>query len=674
MAFNAVALGTTAYFGKLGEMAAVTGKRFMGAMLAAVPTQGAASFVPRAFEAWMHETGVEHVAPDHFLEEVPAIHHLPAGQRMRGVRPTAHVPEHLTHYAQKLKIEAINVRRLWTGELRTKVTLRGNQAVEWYKALGATPDSCTCGLLGICDDCLDAPDNQFSYTLCQTNGALVQPRPCRLGVLSAIFTRTLADPTKGEMKTPKREERYLAEKYRALSEILPLLEEVFTGDFSLQDEEWTIERCAKAAGGQKEALMLQTAYDMATSDVKRDKTLAMKWNETIALKDLGGHFGMIPRIIVALSNAFQAEQQPNVRTLTDFLKHRCASDADPIDIVRKDGTVCKVKFVISNDAHIDSYADLLLNPACNVSIVSCDDGASVGVDTGACEGLPFFEGKVNLDDFSKFDQSQYLFWFLVITGLMENLGLDESVESIMETVTKSFRAKAGTGKDKIFITGECHPHEPTGGAGTSIFGSMVHISMRIYAIYHKISFEEASRALGLTLKTELVDPIDTVFLRMGIFKNAEGSWILANLPSCFLKWGKIFKNPATIARSVKPSEATAMVALAIVKSFPCVTPSYPILGAYLRRLTELVEATSPPQGVLQKMERVINDSYINENARYKVKSRKVPTRQSVLELMERRYNITEQEVNEVESLISSIKALPCFITHPCFVKMRLADY
>jgi DNA-directed RNA polymerase sigma subunit (sigma70/sigma32) len=49
-------------------------------------------------------------------------------------------------------------------------------------------------------------------------------------------------------------------------------------------------------------------------------------------------------------------------------------------------------------------------------------------------------------------------------------------------------------------------------------------------------------------------------------------------------------------------------------------------------------------------------------------------REAVLEAINHRYNISSEEVDEVESLLRTIKSLPAYIEHPVFDKLCEVDY
>jgi hypothetical protein len=656
-AFNAGVIGVNCYYGGLLEVCQMMGQLTVKAFQNGA--QGTGSF----FSAWAEAT-VEGAPPADIIEMTPAIEYLPIGQRLRGALTSARRPAYLTYHAKRLVVKLQRQR------------LEGYAAIDWWEKEGLVADTCTCGLMGVCEDCGRATSNQFSYMLMQTSGALFQPRPgSARSVLTAIIHRTLADPSSGQLATPKKEAAFYKSIAAQIASVQADLEELFRGSSTMEGEDWSLDRCAVAMGGQRGLNFRQTWHDMCVGEVKMQKVLKAKWNETIPFKDVRGTLEMVNRIIMSLSTGFQVEQQPCVRKLTDFMKDRLSIQAEPREVVRFDGTSVFVRFVISRDSDIQEYAKEVMNPTANLVLVSCDDSLCVGHRVVGAQGLPFTEAMADIDDYSKFDQTQFIVWFSFLLGVFARFGFTyEECTSVLRTVVMSWQATGGSGADKVRMSGTCHPHEPTGGAGTSIFGSMINISARYYAIYWRVSFTEACVRLGLVLKTQQVEPRDATFLRMGLATTAAGEWVFVNMPSLCLKLGKTFRDPVSIARGVPPATAYVLVAKAITASFPCVDESYPIVGAYKTLLNRLASATSAPAQVVSRVTAVLNDGYIAENAKFKVKSLAVATRASVLELCDRQYGITESEVDEMELLISSIESLPCFVVHPGFVKMRMADY
>jgi hypothetical protein len=212
---------------------------------------------------------------------------------------------------------------------------------------------------------------------------------------------------------------------------------------------------------------------------------------------------------------------------------------------------------------------------------------------------------------------------------------------------------------------------PTGLSITSIVGSLFNITNWANAISKRISIEESSEQLGLTIKTVYSKTLDGLTLLRGWWvetSDAPEGRVWMNLPSLSLKLGKLFKDPTIMAKEKDRSLATAMSFRAVMESVSTIPSNYPIIGAMLDKARSLSDHGP-------RLEKIINDPYIREGHRHKVFGKaNTICREHVIQLMCDRYGVSPVDVEEAEWLISKVEELPCFVSHHVFEKMRDVDY
>jgi hypothetical protein len=250
---------------------------------------------------------------------------------------------------------------------------------------------------------------------------------------------------------------------------------------------------------------------------------------------------------------------------------------------------------------------------------------------------------------------------------LRQAGYHELAASVAEQRSMPFVAKTRSTAGVVKMTGQAHPHMPTGGAGTHFWGGKFHKWVWIYAIGERIPFTLACAHLGLKVKEQWHDRLeDATFLRGWFHRAAPPAhgWAFAALPSVILKAaGKLLKDPVAMARDPKGAE---MFFSAIMAGIP-LSLDYPIVGAFRALATRCA-------GASERVQRLVNDAYIAEGHRYKVYGGTQVSRESVLNSMFIRYGITPEEVEDAEALIGSVKRIPAFVVHPVFSKMAEVDY
>jgi hypothetical protein len=490
------------------------------------------------------------------------------------------------------------------------------------------------------------------YPILITNGLLTQPRPGVVGLMTAILHRKFKAP-RVELVSQVTEVEYMQALRKTLQmDIFDLPKEIL-----MHYEEVEIEECARLMGGAKGRNLMDAHRQITVGAGYFRKKEQMKWNEIIK-RNPG--LGVKPRVIEALTTAYQAECQSAVRGFTNECKRYYNMQVRLWP--RRDGTKVPVTCVIAdpNPKTMHIYADAINNNEHLTIILNCDDVTAAGGDTNVIASGEAFNG-----DFSMYDQTQFRPHF---ERLSEDLKFtDFPTDSMMEQVDAAFTAKVRDypGETAVKIEGHAHSHEPTGWAGTSIVGSVFHVRAWRLAVYLDIPIAEAAAMLGFKLTMASTNRNQAVFLRHWLSEYGA-----IPVPSQCLKLGKIFKHPEHLTKS-KGIDAYVTAFAAVTLSVQGVPDDYPILGAFLRASKRL---TAGGLDTNERVMRLRNDPYIFENARYKVHAvAKVP-RQAALEFVEARYGLTEHEVCEIEALFESVDTLPAFVNHEGFLRLRDVDY
>jgi hypothetical protein len=501
---------------------------------------------------------------------------------------------------------------------------------------------------------------------------LKQPVKSARNLADCVVSRILKDPTGGLLKTPEREESfYTWVKLKTTSASMQFLDMMEAIQFSNLDLP-SVEECAAMMSGLKGKLLNATHALLNMTTIKPRKTVNVKWNEHI--KDGTPESpDLKSRAVSAMSNDCQEVDQPIIRMLTHDAKE--TFDGSTVtEIKTVSGNTERVRFVISNGdlKAANGYGTLMEESSEAVVVVSCDD--TVGT-RGDSKHPTFSAMKQYFEaDYSAYDQSQlFWMWSTLLTWLSSILPPDlfEIIKaSILTQTSMPFKAKVRG----FSIKGQSHVQMPTGASFTSIFGSLHNFMLWVLAIHLELPITEACKLVGVTIKLQESDDLkDVTFLRGFWALNKSNERVWTNMPSLSLKIGKILVDPSILAKKSlerpDPVLAAHTVWWAMMQSVK-VPYDYPILGAMRAKSetlprAELSDATAA---------HIIDNPYISENARYKMMSDSEVTRQSVLDFMLTRYNITETEVVLAEMRIMVVPRLPCMLFDPLYLKMKERDY
>jgi len=536
-------------------------------------------------------------------------------------------------------------------------TYIGLDAVDYIETLCV--DECCCDHLGLCQNCSDARQVEFVYPTMMTNGFLYAPRNGNASLGVALINRSLRDPTGGMLCDIKTEMAYYA---RIAIEIKGAAAWLKTLPVTME-KEYTHEECAAAMGGAKGRNYTETLERMVHGDVILRNTIQEKWNEQVKSGSPVNYFLTMhgkPRLICAVSTDEQVLTMGIARGLTDALK-KIFNGTNIHDVGGKKVRICLAK---ADAESLNSYADGMKG-SIPMIVISGDDSA---YSSGGHRYGPF-QSEFGEADYTAYDQSQLKPLWDAFNEFCEAWRLPQAFfDNLWRCIVNAVKGgKKTDGGMKFAAT--IHPQMFSGMSVTNIVGGLFNIMNYVKAILEDLTIEESSRRIGFTVKHVARDRYeDVTFLRGWWQPTADGDHIWMNLPSACLKLGKIFKDPTSLVKGPGDrAEKTAIVFRAVMESLANVPDDYPLLGAMKRSARQLA-------GLDARTLNLSKDPYIAENARWKTYGVGKPNREAVLNAMHHRYNLTALEVEEMEKLFLSVTELPCFISHPGFEKLQVADY
>ena len=514
------------------------------------------------------------------------------------------------------------------------------------------------------------------FPLLVTNGLLWKPAVTPLNTVVALFFRTHRDPHVGFEDNPQFCLKARRQRWRSMGR---LLAQWF---FFVRERMLTIEECAKEMG-KAGARLLQAALKLdegesALEDLIDKQSKFRKSDETIPYKEVavdsvmvfGEQRFFIPRIITSYPTEDQVVLLPFARAVSDML-HMLGSFEEPVLL-----PLHTAKGVISleiyyggglNSGALGRLGDRFLNSANIVLAVAGDDSlVSFGAHAGPLGVARYLE-----NDFSMFDQSEDM------GPLVECLrewgpaaGLSEQVIDILIRMCSS----GYTIKWKnVHIKGEAGVQMGTGIAFTSVWNSINNIAAYLHffrrlAAHDGDRFElvkTAMKEMGLKAKPVMTEEfLDVTFLKGWWLTDDEMKTHWFSLPSLIVKLGKAFNDPERVTKR-KGREAYRMYARAVVLSLGTFPVNYPILGCFVQRVLSLFAPDWQPNfPLVESWVRPVFDCAELSEIQYG----------QLIGKIERRYDLTDQDIDRVENLIGQIYDLPAFISDPAFLILRNVDY
>jgi hypothetical protein len=426
-------------------------------------------------------------------------------------------------------------------------------------------------------------------------------------------------------------------------EIRAMVDEHFAGELNI----WTVTELTANC---------PTARLQEISD--RGNTMFSKIDEVKIGKSMKGgrinveDYLMNARTIQAVQIQVQVETQPWILSATERFKMAIEK---PIDIV-VDGNTTRFWFQYASGMDGPQLSawfgraseQALAGYVC--CIVMGDDSYTIRVVDGVMQYMGI--------DYKHFDQSIKKEMLGAEYGCLLAMGVPQGVIDILKTVSTNHAIYKSRGRqDRASLKFKpSGPQRITGGPDTSLGNSICNIVGLAIAISRGLT-DEAWKSVGFVAKTVVsADPLDIIFLRGVFWLNNDGQHHWGQLPSFVLKAGKMQK---TLTRQAHLER----MAYAQGRSMGEIPSDFPVLASLKRKLIELGrEDVRPPP--------------------YPVGSPYQPTpdyspegidREQILAWMRRRYACTDQQIEEVEWLITGVTSLPWFIGHELFAEF-MVDY
>jgi hypothetical protein len=519
------------------------------------------------------------------------------------------------------------------------------------------------------------PGRNLLYPLIRTSGDLYAPAKTESNLIFAAYARIHAEVVSSVDDVTLVRNWQLAEII--YSQIIP--EGVL--------KPYTIEECASAWQKAKAALFLQKAADMQEGrhrevkmpskyDVERyvslwndmrvrespdgkpsvkpwnvpihiwyrsRKELNVKTNETIACKP---PYAIKPRSIVVMDVFDHVGNAPWSRAVADAMHELFSGQWYSYTAC---GKTVNVRIWFGSGLTGAQLSEIGQAIAHGDNVI-----AVAGDDIIMRHGSMIIEG-----DLSACDQSHTFPCIVACSHTDERMGVPEEVttqfiNSCCEPYVAAFQ--------RVVINGDPGPQLPTGSSWTTVrntkavMGLCLVVAARIMPTSRERDIQSMADDMGFKLKVQIHEHVEySTFLKGTFLPDKKGriSWFY--LPSMVLKIGKLQTDPASLGGTAKASRAMAQGMVGVPRD-------YPILGAAVAALYRNGQHTSS----------ILNAA---EDGWYKptITSEGVD-RATALEIICRRYDISVQDINRVENIYDSVRAVPAFVIDPVFNKLAARDY
>lgn len=172
---------------------------------------------------------------------------------------------------------------------------------------------------------------------------------------------------------------------------------------------------------------------------------------------------------------------------------------------------------------------------------------------------------------------------------------------------------------------------------------------------------DAAASLGFKLKhRQFAEPDQGTFLKGWWCSCSDSRYRWLPLPSAVLKMAKILRHPRDIFPDMDDEAAYRSVLYALSSSPGYVPADYPILGPFIQKMKSL--GTYTDVDISHKKYRIVVPPF---EARL--------DRDRMIEKIYTRYEITQEDIESFERMISQIDSLPVLLDSPVFGKL-MADY
>jgi hypothetical protein len=367
--------------------------------------------------------------------------------------------------------------------------------------------------------------------------------------------------------------------------------------------------------------------------------------------------------------ANQCALQPFVRALT-----RAAKSVFNIrnihEFTDRFGNVHTIKIVMPDLAK-DGFRIIIDDV--NTYVVCGDDSLFKGSENAIHE----FMRAIKEGDYSKYDVSQELWiWLMTFTEVLYPCGAsEEEVELIYQEVVGPFKMDCAG----LRVRGILKPQMPTGSALTYVVGSLHNIGFFLTSVYHGLPMTEICGLCGMRLVEQNHEQLQgATFLKMVAVNSLSNDIEFLPMFGALLKIGKTLAAHKTIAGRKYGDDCSAIVLACSLQSIGLLAGNYrpPLFGAVRRMVDRLLGAINVDD---TEMERI----YKRYLARRGDDTTHRPYTEAVwvganwgayLDVMCQRYAITRDDVSEVEQMFDSVSALPVYLEHPLFDRLRDVDY
>jgi len=387
-----------------------------------------------------------------------------------------------------------------------------------------------------------------------------------------------------------------------------------------------------------------------------------KSDETVPWKQVGDKYAVVQRLIMDVPAETNHVLQGLAKSISRIL-------ADHIDEPWTFTDQFKARWYYVSSFNAQALCDelqsaiiQLQNDIIHVAfIVLGDDAVALRMIDGE---LCAFES-----DFSMYDQTQGIELQRILYNLLVHLGVSEDYLEPWIQLIQSRTLKVKHIPDEVKVKFERRVMQLTGISTTSVFNSL--LNLYISTMCHKFCFAEPNTLedvygrFGLTIKLKQVQPLlhGIEFLKgFFVFDVVSASWKWGPSPVMIFKMGKVLNNPNTIFQTRDREYACKSTAWALSQSLGQVPACYPILGAFLKQLSDFG---------------IVNDKKdLNESSQYKilvgVDQFLAHARESFLQVFCYRFNLTESMIKSLEHTILKSK-LPCVFYHPAIKYLIAAE-
>jgi hypothetical protein len=284
-------------------------------------------------------------------------------------------------------------------------------------------------------------------------------------------------------------------------------------------------------------------------------------------------------------------------------------------------------------------------------------------------------------DYAHFDQSQIDGWIAIDSIMLQRLGVSQYVTDLLETLSgMKTRYKRSSLRRSVSIRFKsAYLRRLSGSPNTSLsntINNMIGIIVASFFGYSEVGFAKVGFVAVLQIHKRIDD---ATFLKGRWWLGTDGRRYWGALPGRLLKIGKVLCK-------LKNNKEVTMMAYSIAMNLGSIHDDYPVLGAFRRALLrngtehimcseeELSEMTVEEILVTKRARLLEEAKYKFGYAEHRIQNLIFPIdRGSALELMEKRYGLTSENVSKLERLFDNVMSLPWFVGDPLFGRLR-KDY